>query len=124
MQLHSFRAWVSNDIEATVVASYAQQGYSATTAQTMAYALRRLAAEAEEDDADLAANPAEPLDAPPVTTAWLERLPRPPNSVDAELDLVCAVVFDVVTRRQPGAVLVFMPGMGEIKCGLMRQVCP
>lgn len=113
---------MSNDVEATVVASYAQQGYSAATAQTMAYALRRLAAEAEDAAVDLAADPAEPAAAPAAAAAaaWLERLPRPPSSVDAELDLVCAVVFDVVMRRQAGAVLVFMPGMGEIKCGRRR----
>ena len=103
------RSWVSNDVEKSIMAPYLQAGYSAHTAQTLAYFARRLALDPEESvAAEGAVDDGAALAAP---------LPRPPPTLDPELDVICAVVLElVVARHETGAVLIFLPGASEIRC--------
>ena len=85
------------------MAPHLAAGRSPQTAQTLAYFARRMALEGDDADDGSADDAARPL-------------PRPPSSLDVELDVACTVVLDlIVAKSRPGAVLIFLPGMAEIK---------
>jgi hypothetical protein len=114
------RAWTGNNTEANLIAGHVAAGRSAEAAQTLALLARRLALEPadEEDDAG-----ADEDDEGSRTSSQgggggsgRGALPPPPPSLDVETELVCAIVLSlIVGGGTDGAVLVFLPGMADIR---------